>query len=68
MPVGVKFQPKIVRSYKRLAYTPWHALSEFIDNSTESARVHADRLQEAHLEEPYHLRVSILYSPGSLCS
>ena len=28
--------PEIVRSYKRLSYTPWHALAEFVDNSTQS--------------------------------
>ena len=26
----------IIRSYKRLSYTAWHALAEFVDNSTQS--------------------------------
>lgn len=26
----------VINSYKRLAYTPWHAIAEFIDNSTQS--------------------------------
>ena len=30
--------PEIVRSYKRLSYTVWHALAEFIDNSIQSHR------------------------------
>ncbi|GIK41176.1 MAG: hypothetical protein BroJett011_50090 [Chloroflexota bacterium] len=25
-----------ITSYKRLAYTPWHAIAEFVDNSTQS--------------------------------
>lgn len=25
-----------IRSYRRLAYTPWHALAEFVDNATQS--------------------------------
>ncbi|MBC7949005.1 MAG: ATP-binding protein, partial [Chitinophagaceae bacterium] len=27
---------EIVRSYKRLSYTHWHALAEFVDNSTQA--------------------------------
>ena len=26
----------VIRSYKRLSYTIWHAIAEFIDNSTQS--------------------------------
>ena len=26
----------VISSYKRLAYTPWHAIAEFVDNSTQS--------------------------------
>jgi hypothetical protein len=28
--------PDVIRSYKRLSYSPWHALAEFVDNSTQS--------------------------------
>jgi len=28
--------PEIVLSYKRLSYTPWYALAEFVDNSTQA--------------------------------
>jgi len=28
--------PEIVNSYKRLSYTEWYALAEFIDNSTQA--------------------------------
>ena len=32
----MKFQIgyEIINSYRRLAYTPWHALAEFVDNPT----------------------------------
>lgn len=26
----------VISSYKRLAYTPWYAIAEFVDNSTQS--------------------------------
>ena len=28
--------PRAITSYRRLAYSPWHALAEFVDNSTQS--------------------------------
>ena len=28
--------PEAIASYKRLDYSPWHALAEFVDNSTQS--------------------------------
>ena len=28
--------PEAITSYRRLAYSPWHALAEFVDNSTQS--------------------------------
>lgn len=31
-----KIENSVINSYKRLAYTPWHAIAEFIDNSTQS--------------------------------
>ena len=34
--MDVVIGPEIIRSYKRLSYTPWHALAEFVDNSTQS--------------------------------
>ena len=34
----------VVRSYKRLSYTPWHALAEFVDNSTQAYMDNSDEL------------------------
>ncbi len=34
--LAFKIENNVINSYKRLAYTPWHAIAEFIDNSTQS--------------------------------
>lgn len=36
MNIQLQIGPEVITSYKRLAYTPWHALAEFVDNSTQS--------------------------------
>ena len=36
MSIQLQIGPEVIKSYKRLAYTPWHALAEFVDNSTQS--------------------------------
>ena len=38
-----------IRSYKRLPYTAWHALAEFVDNSTQSY-INNRELLDARLE------------------
>ncbi len=34
--MNVHFGNNIIASYKRLSYTPWYALAEFVDNSTQA--------------------------------
>lgn len=54
--------PDILRSYKRLPYTAWHALAEFVDNATQSYFDHRDTLDTAYAEEgSAGLEVSIIY-------
>ena len=53
--------PEIVRSYKRLSYTVWHALAEFIDNSIQSYRASRDASDAADTEPPEQLTVEITY-------
>lgn len=50
-----------ISSYKRLSYTPWHALAEFVDNSTQSYFDHKEDLDRAFEREGAGLRVSIVY-------
>ena len=54
--------PDAITSYRRLAYTPWHALAEFVDNSTQSYfdNQHALELQMARDDDKI-LTVSIVY-------
>jgi len=36
MSLHLQIGPEVITSYKRLAYTPWHAIAELVDNSTQS--------------------------------
>lgn len=55
-----------ITSYKRLAYTPWHALAEFVDNSTQSYFNNEHGLKRAFKREGAGLRVDVGYDrdPG----
>jgi hypothetical protein len=50
-----------IESYKRLSYTPWHALAEFVDNSTQSYFNNREDLDAALLAAGEQLRVDIVY-------
>ena len=50
-----------LNSYRRLAYTPWHALAEFVDNATQSYFDNRDILDAALAREEESLTVSIIY-------
>jgi hypothetical protein len=50
-----------IQSYKRLSYTPWHALAEFVDNSTQSYFNNEAALKQAYERDGEGLRVDIVY-------
>jgi hypothetical protein len=50
-----------ISSYKRLAYTAWHAIAEFVDNSTQSYFDNRDVLDKAFADSGESLVVSIAY-------
>lgn len=50
-----------IASYRRLSYTPWHAIAEFVDNSTQSYINNRDALDVAFAETSDHLDVGIVY-------
>jgi hypothetical protein len=50
-----------IRSYKRLAYTPWHAIAEFVDNSSQAYFNNKDTLDQQFAEDGEKLTVSISY-------
>jgi hypothetical protein len=52
-----------IRSYKRLAYTPWHAIAEFVDNSSQAYFNNRDTLDSQYENEGEKLLVSISYDP-----
>jgi Histidine kinase-, DNA gyrase B-, and HSP90-like ATPase len=51
----------VLRSYKRLPYKPWHALAEFVDNSTQAYFNNRDVLDKVYEAEGSTLEVSIVY-------
>jgi len=51
----------VLRSYKRLPYTAWHALAEFVDNSTQSYFNNKEALDAVYTAEGAQLEVSIVY-------
>ena len=54
--------PDVITSYRRLAYSPWHALAEFVDNSTQSYFDNQSILdQRMQNEEDKVLTVAIVY-------
>jgi hypothetical protein len=52
----------VIRSYKRLAYTPWHAFAEFVDNSTQSYFNNKDVLDRAYFGKGEKLTVRLEYN------
>lgn len=53
--------PSTIHSYSRLSYTPWHAIAEFIDNSTQSYFDHRAILDEAFKQEDIGPFVTVTY-------
>lgn len=51
--------PEIITSYKRLSYTIWYALAEFVDNSTQSYFDNRQLLDEVYNKEGKQLDVKI---------
>ena len=60
--MDVYIGPEIIKSYKRLSYTAWHALAEFVDNSIQSHAHNKDRLDSSYSEAGHHLTVRISYT------
>ena len=52
---------EIIRSYKRLSYSPWHALAEFVDNSIQSFLNNRPALEDSYGKSGTGLTVDIRY-------
>ncbi|HBB89950.1 MAG TPA: hypothetical protein DC047_20290 [Blastocatellia bacterium] len=61
MPLELKIGLDAITSYKRLSYTPWHAIAEFVDNSTQNYFDHKVELDAAWASNKETLNVSIVY-------
>ncbi len=63
-PIQLELGYQVIQSYKRLSYTPWHAIAELVDNSTQSYFDNQEELDEALTESPNKLFVGIVYEPA----
>jgi hypothetical protein len=59
--VNMQIGLEVIRSYRRLHYTPWYALAEFVDNSTQSYRDNDEVLDATYEREQTSLHVYISY-------
>lgn len=68
MSIQLTIGPDAITSYKRLAYTPWHAIAEFVDNSTQSYFDHEKELKAAYAAEGDNIKltVSIAYDKDDI--
>ena len=61
MALQMKIGLDAISSYKRLAYTAWHAIAEFIDNSTQAYFDNKEVLDKVYKKEDEMLEVSVNY-------
>lgn len=61
----LKLGSSIIYSYKRLSYTAWYALAEFVDNSTQAFLDNRPELVKALKRDKRQLEVSISYEPDA---
>ena len=67
MSIQLIIGPDAITSYRRLAYSPWHAIAEFVDNSTQSYFDNRDALDECMKnEDDKILTVSVAYDKGTM--
>ena len=61
--VDIRPDVSVYATYRRLSYTPWHAVAEFVDNSTQNYFNHKQELLKVYKREgePGKLRVEVDY-------
>ena len=66
MSIQLIIGPDAITSYRRLAYSPWHAIAEFVDNSTQSYFDNRKVLDECMKDEDDKLlTVSVVYDKAA---
>ncbi len=61
--INIRPDVSVYATYRRLSYTPWYAIAEFVDNSTQNYYDHRKDLKEAYSREiaTKKLRVEVTY-------
>ncbi|MBF8294200.1 MAG: hypothetical protein HW389_745 [Bacteroidetes bacterium] len=61
--IDIRPDVSVYATYRRLSYTPWYAIAEFVDNSTQNYYDHRDSLRDAYKRDGKNkkLRVEISY-------
>lgn len=62
MSIELQIGLNAINSYRRLAYTPWHAIAEFVDNSTQSFFNNEEDLRTVASPDQPPLSVDIEYN------
>lgn len=65
MTIQLQLGLEVIQSYKRLSYTPWHAIAEFIDNSTQSYFDNKALLDTEYAKTGECLEVAVVYDKDS---
>lgn len=60
--IEIKVGIEVILSYKRLSYSPWYALAEFVDNSTQAYFNNQPQLEEQLKKDGERLTVDINYN------
>ena len=60
-PIQLELGLSVIQSYKRLSYTPWHAIAELVDNATQSYFNNRDILDEAFSSAGESLCIGVVY-------
>ena len=61
MAIQLQLGLEVIHSYKRLSYTPWHAIAELVDNATQSYFNNRDTLDTIFESDSDRLTVGIVY-------
>jgi len=65
MPIQLQLGLEVIQSYKRLSYTPWHAIAELVDNSTQSYFDHRGEMDAAFARTSDKLTIGIVYDSAN---
>ena len=60
-PIQLELGLSVIQSYKRLSYTPWHAIAELVDNATQSYFNNQDALDEAFSSAGESFCIGVVY-------